>query len=371
MNILIYFTANQRAVDQQSVMEMLQQQGHNVMLLTLLPKGELHANVEKFGVKTYSFNMHHFSGLGNYYKQYKLLKAFIKQHSIDRVITHLQPAGFPAGLVSLSSKAKFIYVRHNMSEERDNSRIKAFVVNGTINKCYKQQIAPSDAVKNYLMKEEGVSEKKIHRINYGYNFNQYLQTDYTNGEEHIRNTYNGDLLIVSVARLVSSKNYPTMINIVEKLVKDYKRNIKYVVLSDGMEFETLTGLVKQKGLENHIFFLGRKTNVFDYLYAADIVMHLSFTEASNSAVKEAGYCKCVSIVGKGVGDFDSYINHGSNGFIVNLENAFEETTTILEGICKGDIALKPIQEAIYETINTTFNINNIKNQYIKLLEHAK
>ena len=50
MNILVYFPYNHRTVEQQSVMEMLVNKGHQVFLLTLLPEGELHNNVKKYGV---------------------------------------------------------------------------------------------------------------------------------------------------------------------------------------------------------------------------------------------------------------------------------------------------------------------------------
>jgi glycosyltransferase involved in cell wall biosynthesis len=60
------------------------------------------------------------------------------------------------------------------------------------------------------------------------------------------------------------------------------------------------------------------------LSAADLIVHPSITEASSSLIKEAGLVNKPVIVCSGVGDFDQYIEHDKNGYLIKGDNEAAE-----------------------------------------------
>lgn len=120
-------------------------------------------------------------------------------------------------------------------------------------------------------------------------------------------------------------------------------------------------------MENHIFLLGNRSNVLDYLSAADLLLHLSETEASNSVVKEAGLAKKPVIVCERVGDFEDYIVHGQNGFLVNKEEPVSAATAIVTNYCALPAELKEIGLNLQHTVLKQFDIANVSDNYDKII----
>jgi glycosyltransferase involved in cell wall biosynthesis len=143
---------------------------------------------------------------------------------------------------------------------------------------------------------------------------------------------------------------------------------KLLCLGDGPLLTSLGSMVKEMGLEDRIYLLGRKSNIFDYIAASDVFLHLSSTEASNSAVKEVGLLKRAVIVCNGVGDFDDYINHGINGFIVDRDNPTEQAAGILFDLAENPSKREKIGETFYNTVINTFDIKNVVDKYHALLK---
>jgi len=367
MKILIYFPTSSRAVDQLSVMEMLIQQGHEVLLLTYSAPGILHQLAEKIGVKTYSARAESTNGIQFYISQLRFLKAFLDVHKIQMIFAHLQVPGLIAALATRKISIPVYYFRHNTDEHIIRKSRKAALINYFTNKVNKHIIAPSDKVYKYLKETEKVPAEKLLRINYGYNFQMYLATDRQGLANEIRKQYDCKMLLVSVARLVVEKRHNLMIEVVQQLVEK-GLDVKLVCLSDGILMDSLKARIKELGLTNHIFLLGRKDNVFDYLEAADLFLHLSQTEASNSALKEAGYCSLPAIACDDVGDFSDYIHNDANGYIVSKQNPVPETVAILENLYKHPEKLKLLGENMKQTIVETFSIQVVAPQYSQIFK---
>jgi glycosyltransferase involved in cell wall biosynthesis len=120
-------------------------------------------------------------------------------------------------------------------------------------------------------------------------------------------------------------------------------------------------------LQNNIFLVGRKDNIFDYIAAADIFLHLSNSEASNSAVKEVALYNKPVIVCKGVGDFETYITEGENGFLVPIKNPSLNSIFIIELICNKTIDINAIGQKFNSTVLSLFTIDNVIEKYEALI----
>jgi len=367
LNILIFFPYNLRTVEQQSVMEMLVQKGHKVVLLTTCERGYLHKYVEGLGVYPEAVKLKAGNGKLNFYtSNFKKLCSIIKKYKIDIVIAHQQVPALIAGLLRKVMPFKLIYVRHNTDEDYQLNKRKARLFNKIINSLTPVKVAPSSVVREFWVRNEKVNGRQVHRIDYGYNFNQYEAPDQMQADR-IRKKFPASLLILSVARLVPTKRHKEMLTVIKKLVEEDAIDCKFLCLGSGSAEAELRTEIEKLGMNNHIFLLGRKVNVFDYIAAADIFMHLSYSEASNSAVKEVGLCKKPVIVCQGVGDFEDYINSGKNGFLVNKENPVEESYVILKNIAEGRVDIQKCGNLLFDTVTSAFNINNIGCDYEQLL----
>jgi glycosyltransferase involved in cell wall biosynthesis len=367
MKILVYFPYNLRTVEQQSVMEMLVQKGHEVVLLTSCARGYLHQYVEKLGVRAEAIDTKPEDGKLKFYRDnIKGLRSFIRQYKIDIVIAHQQVPALIAGLARKLLPFTLIYVRHNTDEDYRLNEKKARIFNTVINKLTPVKVAPSSAVRNFWIEYEKVRKEQVHRVDYGYNFRQYEAPDLAEAER-IREKFRASLLVLSMARLVPSKRHKEMFTVIRKLV-DEGIDCTFICLGSGSLEKELNSEIERLQLQDRIFLLGRKENVFDYIAAADVFMHLSFTEASNSAVKEVGLCKKPVIVCKEVGDFEDYISHGENGFLVNKNEPVEESFVILKKMAAGEIDKGPVGEKLFATVTGKFDIDKVAPTYEQLFK---
>lgn len=344
-------------------MEMLIKKGHRVVLLTSCKRGFLHEYMASKGVITRAVDDE--EGKFSFYRSnIKRLRAAIAEFDIDIVIAHQQVTALIAGLVRTMKKFKLVYVRHNSDEDYLLNRAKAKWYNRLVNSLTPVKLAPSSTVENFWKDNERVSTK-IYRINYGYNFDQY-DAPVASEVERIREKFPTQLRILSMARLVPSKRHAVMFSIVKRLVES-GIDCNLLCLGSGNLRDELTNLVMELEMERHIFLLGRQENIFDWISATDVFLHLSATEASNSAVKEVGLCRKPVIVCKGVGDFEDYITHGENGFLVDKAYPDDEAFLLLTALAKGEVNKEQIGNKLFETVTSTFDINNIAGQYEQLL----
>jgi glycosyltransferase involved in cell wall biosynthesis len=368
MNILIFFPYNQRTVEQQSVVEALHKKGYTVILYTSCKKGALHTIVENSGVTAFAAQKEYKSTIKNIWHNIFQLKKIIKQYNIDFTIAHQQIPAVTFGLLNIFSKNKFAYFRHNSDEDYQKFPVKAKILNTVANFLTPLKIAPSLVVKNFWIEKERVKEDKITIINYGYNFKQYEQADLVNTKK-IKEQYTAPLLLLSMARLVPQKRHTDMFTVV-KLLVEKGINCQLICLGNGYLENDLRQFISTHNLQNNVFLVGRKDNIFDYIAAADIFIHLSNSEASNSAVKEVALLNKPAIVCKEVGDFEEYIINGRNGFLLSLKHPVNEAVAIVESVYNKTIDIVAMGKQFNTMVTTKFNIDNVVEKYVAIIHTA-
>lgn len=368
-NILIFFPYNQRTVEQQSVIELLQKKGHQVFLLTLLGEDFLHEFVKKMGVMATSTHTGLNLSFRNILSNAKQVIKFCRNHNIHIVFAHQQLCMLPLILAQPFIKTTNYYFRHNTDEGYKDFPIKLRLLNKFVNTFSRNIVAPSDIVYKFLLQEEKVPISKLLRVDYGYNFNQY-EKPITHVVESIKKKYACRFLILSIARLVPSKRHIIMFDVVKKLVSQGK-DVKFLCLGGGSSKKEYSEWIALNGMKNNIFLLGIMPNIFDYLSAADLLIHLSETEASNSVIKEAALAYKPVIVCNNVGDFGDYIINEQNGFLVNKENPFSGTIQIIESYYDNKEQLSQLGEQFHKTVTDKFRIENVEATYQKLIYNEK
>ena len=361
MTILLYYPSNLKAVSLSSLMIAFQEQGHSVYLLTQSEKGDLHSEVEEYGVKTFSYHIKKRFAALFYLDHLRFLKKFIVAHKIDIVYSHLQQANIVAVWAQRSSNARFIICRHHSDSAYVELNANAKRADRMINTYGKEFIAPSKKVFDQMTAVEKVDPKKIHLIRYAYDFSKYPEPN-SEKVNQLREKYKAKLILVCVARLIPEKRHQLLFESVLELVKE-GADIKLLVLSEGYLRDELCSFVENNSLSKHIFFLGHQTNVIDHLAAADLVVHISASEASNNLIKEAGLVSKPVVCCHDVGDFDEYLIHDHNSILLDKTNTRVHLTNVLRKVYQNEYNLDKMGERLKDSVTALFSIGKVLPEY--------
>lgn len=363
--ILFYYPSNKRTISIESVILAFKEEGHNVILLTHSEEHELHEELKKHGISTYSYNIKKDQSLLFYLKHLVFLVKFCKINNIDIVYSHLQQANIISVFAQYFCKSKFYICRHHSSVSGEDNNFFQSMFDRIINKLARIIIVPSSAVYRQLHEVEKVNKNKIKLIYYGYDFNKYPLPNMDEVEK-IRTEYKSKLLLVKVARLVPGKRYFLLFEVIKKLILEKQLDVKLLVISEGPLFIDFQNYIKQNNLQNNIFLLGNKANVIDYITAADVVPLLSEAEASNSVIKEAGLVKKAVIICDNVGDFGDYIIQDESGLFMNKENPSNDLYNYLSDIYSNKYDTNLLGKNLHSRVINMFSIDRVISNYNEL-----
>ena len=93
--------------------------------------------------------------------------------------------------------------------------------------------------------------------------------------------------IVSIGRLTRQKNFSLLIEAFAEIKKIYKE-YKLIIIGDGEEKNELKMLINKLHLNNDIFLIGFKKNIFNYLKFADCLISTALWEDPGFVLVEAG-----------------------------------------------------------------------------------
>lgn len=96
---------------------------------------------------------------------------------------------------------------------------------------------------------------------------------------------NDTILLGHVGLFHKQKNHPFLIDVFEEVCRRSK-NYRLVLIGEGEDREKIEGLVRQKGLENKVFFLGSRSDVDALIQALDIMVFPSLFEGMPNVVLE-------------------------------------------------------------------------------------
>lgn len=360
-SILIYYPSNKPSNVIETIAKGFKDKGHSVFLLTQLPKGDLHANFDELGITTESYSIQKKMALVYYLKHVFFLVSFCKKNKINAVQSHLQQANIIAVFAQYFIKAKTVVCRHHFIEPNKMSDY----FDKIINRLAKTIVVPSEVIRDKLIKEDKLTASKVKLINYVYDFSQYPSPN-SAIVKNIKEENNAKLLLLLCGRFVPLKRNEIVFYAIKQLVEE-KFDIKLLVLDEGPELEKSKKYVIDNNLQHNVQFLGYRKNIIDYMAACDVLVHPSFTEASNNTVKEAGILSKNVIVCDGVGDFSEYIIHKKNGYLANKQNPlndFIEYIKIIYNNQNKQLIGDELKKTVYEKFHKS---QVIINSHLQLL----
>ena len=358
--ILLYYVPNAHSVATETLCSEINKSGNKLIVLTQTPKGELHRHLDILGVENYSKVYSSRYSWVNYLRHVFYLIKFCRNHKIDTVWSHLSTCNLAVVIAQFFMKRKVVVFRHHFHRSiktegfksvNRNERLMARI----IDRLAKEIVVPSLEVQDGMIEYEKVKANKISILPYIYDFSQYGKPDQQEVGK-IREQYSAKLLILTASRMIKMKRHALLMPVYKHLLEQ-GLDIKVLLLDDGIERRTLEQFVKDNELQEKIFFLGNRKNIIDYLSAADLIVHPSITEASSSLIKEAGLVNKPVIVCSGVGDFDQYIEHDKNGYLIKGDNEAAEFEKYIRVVYNNPEKAKEIGNALHHTVINEFSAN--------------
>ncbi|HRG51203.1 MAG TPA: glycosyltransferase family 4 protein [Bacteroidia bacterium] len=361
-NILFYYPSNRRTIAIESLIIKFHEQGNRLNLLTQSAEGDLHEELKKQGIHTYSHFIEKKNAALYYLKHIIFLAQFCRKNKIDIVYSHLQQANIVAVFAQFLTKSKFFICRHHSDKMRLDYNFNQNLFDKIINRLSKVIIVPSQKVYDEVTRLEKVPPRKVKLIRYGYDFSKYANPD-PELVNAIREKYKARLLILKIARLVPSKRHILLFEVLNVLIKKEQMDIKLIAISDGPLMNSLQEYVTSNNLQNNIFILGNQSTVMNYLQAADAIIHVSESEASNNLIKEAALLKKCVLVCKDVGDFNEYIQQDHNGILLDKNEPEEDLKNNLKALYHKKLDTSQMGNHLYSTVKSLFSIENVIGSY--------
>jgi glycosyltransferase involved in cell wall biosynthesis len=366
MKILFYTPINFRCKDIESLAQRFSQQGHEVTLLSQSIEGRLHHSFVSMGMKAYSLVVSNRIQVIWLARSISNVLTYCKANKIDLLFSHLEPTNLVSVIGQYFMKTRVVIYRHHV----DLAQLKGFDKSWSYRLTYslaKEIVSVSVAGKQYMINQEGVSEKKIRVIELGYDFTLFEKPD-ASKIENIQSSCHNQLILVTAGALESYKRPEISIEIVNRANKIGVKS-HLIFLGTGSLEMNLKQVVIQMGLSDQVHFMGYVESVMDYLHAADWLIHPSISESSCVVVKEAALAELPAMVCKDVGDFDEYMIDSVNGVILDRGDFIDEAVNHLEKYQTLRNTYKQMGKVLKNEIINRFSIDRVISKYLSFTNH--
>lgn len=168
------------------------------------------------------------------------------------------------------------------------------------------------------------------------------------------------IVIGSVGRFVSVKNYPSLIRAMSLIVKKIP-NVKLLLAGDGPERSTLENLIVELELAPYISLLGRREDVSELMNLYDIFVLPSFSEGLSNTLLEAMACG-TPVVASDVGGNKEIVAEGITGNLYPSDDS-DKLAKLLTCLVKEEELRKKMGIQARKHIEENFSIVSMVNNY--------
>ena len=158
-----------------------------------------------------------------------------------------------------------------------------------------------------------------------FNFNKikYLPDPILNIDEIKRKKLDDDITnkkffsnktVISIGRLTKQKNFEFLIEAFNRIIDKYP-DFNLLILGEGEKRKTLEKQIKKLNLENNVFLIGHKKNIYEYLKKAEMFILSSLWEDPGFVLIEAGYSNIIVLSSDCPNGPKEILNNNQNGFL--------------------------------------------------------
>jgi len=179
-------------------------------------------------------------------------------------------------------------------------------------------IAISEAVKEHLMKDFRVPEKKIALIHNGINPKRFLKEFSQEEKDALKDKFGirrDHSVIGTIARFTPDKGHDVLLYALFEILKQ-KPNVQLVFAGDGKERSKVVDLVQHLDLSDNVIFVKSQINTLNILSVMDVFMFTPKRKEGLGLVLLEALAAAKPVVATNVGGVPSVIRDGVNGFLV-------------------------------------------------------
>jgi len=180
-------------------------------------------------------------------------------------------------------------------------------------------------------------------------------------------------VIIHVSNFRKIKNLPHIVDAFMKIRANMKA--KLLLVGDGPEKHRVMDQVKESPYVKDVLFLGKQENLAELYAISDLKLLLSQQESFGLVLLEAMACG-VPCIGSDVGGIPEVIDHGVDGYIVELGDT-DAVAEYAVNLLQDEEKLQRFRKAAIRAVDEKFHSSKIVEQYEKLYEkvaernHAK
>jgi N-acetyl-alpha-D-glucosaminyl L-malate synthase BshA len=161
-----------------------------------------------------------------------------------------------------------------------------------------------------------------------------------NDQIMIEGPYTKTPVIVHISNFRPIKNSIAVAEIFIKLRK--KRDVKLKLVGEGLELSKIKALLKLHHLEDHVSFLGMRSDIAHILLHSDLLLMTSHMESFCLVALEAMACG-TPVVAPRVGGIPEVVRHAKNGYLFSGNDQWHIAEEILN-LLNDDFRYKKISE---------------------------
>ena len=240
------------------------------------------------------------------------LRSIIQEHGHDLVHAHGLRAGIDGALAARWAKVPAVVTLHNLvrSDISGGLRGRAYrMAEPALVRLASKTFVPSTEMAEHLATVAHGSARKIEVLYAGVAEPPHAVRSPADVRREL-DVGDEDAMAVTVARLHPQKALDVLLRAVAKL-----DTVVLVVIGDGPLADELEGLARTLGIAERVRWLGYRSDVADYIAAADVFSLSSLWEAVPLAAQEAVLLK-VPVVATDVGGLGELIIDGVSGRLV-------------------------------------------------------
>jgi glycosyltransferase involved in cell wall biosynthesis len=183
---------------------------------------------------------------------------------------------------------------------------------------------------------------------------------------------NKRIIITYTGRLVSYKGLPLLLRVAETIQSTFPEVGFVLVGSGGVDMHNceaeLKKFVKEKGLEESIYFSGEVGNVHEYLQASDIFVFPSEEDAFPLALVEAMACG-LPVISTPVGGIQEIITDRQNGLLVQARDG-QQLYQAISGLLRDPALSVSLGTAAVQTVQERYSAGTIIQRYCELFRRV-
>lgn len=172
-----------------------------------------------------------------------------------------------------------------------------------------------------------------------------------------------ELIVVSVGRLIESKNFGELIEIFNEA--NSSKEWKLWIIGDGPERINLQSKIDSLGINSYVKLLGAVKDVDSYLSQASIFAFTSLSEGFPNALSEALATPLPCIAYNCPAGPADLIQDNENGFLIPLHNKDYFKKRLIDLMASESLRVKLTEK--YQAHRKKYNISSISEAYLSII----